>query len=166
MTFLLLLAKIFVFPLIFILVIGVINMLVVLVARPFINVPKFPLIYNIICTLFYVFIYSLWGAYMRSIVLHYSSKLNKWILIILCLLSIFTSMKYMMKEMENEKAKMNAMDLYDSNAHKDIFSQSITVVCMSLSPFVFVSFFVFFFAEGLYQTSYFKLADSIAKLFL
>lgn len=166
MVFILLMAKILVLPLIFIMLIGIINLLLILLARPFAMIPRFPLFYSVFVTVIYAYLYVLWGAYMRALVLNYSSFLNKWILIALSLFSIFIDIKYINNQMESEKIKMNEMDAYDYTIQRDIFSKSITVVCLSLSPFIVLGFITFFFTEGWYETLFFKPAISIAKLFM
>lgn len=164
MTFLLL-AKIFVFPLGFLIVIGLMAILITLIARLFAITPTLILICQIICAVFYSYLYSLWGAYLRSVVLNYSPYLNKWTITFLCIVSIFIFVTYASSVVQSAKERMNEMSLYGSNESKDILSQSTTIVCFSLSPFVFISFIAFSFMEGLYETCYFKYADVFAKSF-
>ena len=167
MAFILLLAKIFVLPLIFILLIGIVNLILILLARPFIlRMAKIPIFYSVLTTVVYIYLYVLWGAYMRALVLNYSTYLNKWIIIALSIASILIDIKYIIQQMVGEKDAMSAMDPYDYTAQADIFSKSITVVCLSLSPFILLGFIIFFFTEGLYNSLFFQPAVTVAKLFM
>lgn len=163
MVFIVLLLKILALPLLFIFAIGLINLPFAAIARLFSATSKISLIYSILVSIIYAYLYALWGAYLRAVVLTYSSS-TKWLLVVLCILSITTSIKYINQEKEVQRAKMNEMSF--GFVDEEALSQAILVICLSLSPFILVSFVTFFFTEGLYETAFFRPALTVARLFL
>ena len=147
-------------------VIGIINTLLSSAARPLASVHSSHIAATFFVKIFYIYLYCLWGAYMRAIVLNYSNFLNSWVVTALCLASILIEMKYINQEASNERSKRNQMEVYDFESQKLLFQKSITVVCLSLSPWILGSFVVFFFTENLYKTAFFKLSASAAKWFM
>ena len=142
MNLLFLLLKIFVLGLPYIFLIGIINMVLVIASRPFANNKALSLPYSIFVTGIYIYLYSLWGAFLRAVVLIYSSDYNKWILIILCIIEIGISITFITRQMNEEKEKMNDARLeavYSADSDfKDAFGKSITVICLSLDSFIFI----------------------------
>jgi hypothetical protein len=169
MTFLILLAKLFVFGLLLFLLIGIINMALAISGRLFSGSRYLSLFYSIVVSIIFVYLYAFWGAYLKSTVTTYSSIYSKkWLLVILCYISIFPWMKFIGKQLKEEKAKMNTAvsQFYNSNANKEAYVQSITVIALSMNIILPISYTMFLFTDKLHDTLFYSWPTFLSKLFL
>lgn len=169
-TLILLLAKVFIFGIPCFLLIGFVNVILTNLSKLFSIQKCLALFYSIIVTIVFIYIYSFWGAYLNSIVEIYSEIYDeKWLLIILCFLSIFPWLKFVNKQLKEERMKMNKMTSYsffpNTSNHED-YMQSITVIAFSMSIFLPVSFIVFLFTDTLHNTLFFSLPHYFSGLLI
>lgn len=169
-TFLLLLAKVFIFGIPYFLLVGFANVILTNLSRLFSIQKILALFYSIIVTLVFIYIYSFWSAYLKSIVVIYSEIYDKkWLLIILCFLSIFPWLKFINKQLQKERMKMNKITSYTffpTTSNHEAYMQSITVIAFSMCIFLPISFIVFLFTDTLYNTLFFSLPQYLSVLFL
>lgn len=165
---LLLLAKIVFFGIAYFLIIGILTVLFANLGRLFTFQKYVALIYSIITSLVYIYLYSFWGAYLKSITDVYSEIYHrKWMLIILCVLSIFPWLKFISKQLQEEKAKMEpSSGFFSYNSAHEVYAQSITVIALSMNVFILISYLVFLFTTNFHNIIFFNLPDLLSRLFI
>ena len=154
-----LLAKVFLFGIFYFLLTGLVNVILANLSRLFLILRGFILIYSIIVTLIYVYIYSFWGAYLKSIVVTYSEIYDKkWLLIVLCFISIYPWLKFTNPQLKEARREMEAMTGFsfllnpshqESTSNQEAYMQSITVIALSMIIILPISFVVFLFTNTL-----------------
>lgn len=169
-TFLVLIAKIFLFALPFILILGLVNMIIGNLGRLFSGKNYLQLFYSIIATLVYIYVYSFWAAYLKAIVVTYSEIYDKkWLLILLCFISMIIPIKYINMQLQEEKAKMDsaAFSSYLSFSSGTIaYILSINVIALSMVIVLPISFVVFLFTNTLHDILFFNIPDFFSRFFL
>ena len=169
-TFLLLIAKVFLFGIPYFLLTGLANVIFVNLGRLFSGQKFLALFYSILVTLVYVYIYSFWAAYLKSIIVTYSDIYDKkWLLIIICFISILPWMKFINKQLQEEKEKMNSMataSVLTFTSGQEAYLQSITVIALSMVFILPISFIVFLFTDTIHETLFFEAPKYLSKLFL
>lgn len=161
------LAKIFVFGIGYFLIIGFLTVILANLGRLFTFQKYVALAYSILMSIIYIFLYSFWGAYLKSLTDVYSEMYRKWILIILCLISIFPWLRFISHQVQEERAKMNSeVGLFLNTAENDTYSQSITVIALSMNYFILISYLVFLFTTNLNNALYFNLPDIFSRFFI
>jgi hypothetical protein len=158
----LLLAKLFFFGVLFFLFLMLINLVFAELGKLFTFQKHVALAYSIIISIIYAYLYSFWGAYLKSITDIYI-KINypKWLLILICICSALPWMKYGGQQSLEEKAKINPNESKEEN-----FAQSITVIALAVNYFIIISYIIFLFTSNLHNILFFNLPDYLAKLFV
>jgi hypothetical protein len=169
-AFLILMAKIFLFALPFIFLMGLVNIVIGNLGRLFSGSNYLQLFYSIIATLAYIYVYSFWAAYLKAIVVTYSEIYQKkWLLILLCFISIIPPIAFINKQLQEEKAKMNKAAIsahFSFSSGTEAYLLSINVIGLSVVIILPISFIVFLFTGSLHDTLFFELPKYLSNLFL
>lgn len=169
-TFLLLIAKIFLFGIPYFLLIGLANVIFVTLGRLFYRHRIIALLYSIVITLVYAYIYSFWAAYLKAIIVTYSEIYDKkWLFILLCFVSILPWVRVINRQLQEEKVKLNSMTIepYLTNSSgQKAYLQSITVIAFSMVIVLPISFIIFLFTDTIHDTIFFELPKYLSNLFL
>jgi hypothetical protein len=164
---LILIAKVLLFGLPYFLFIGLATAIFGNLGRLFSGQKVLQLFYSIIVTFVYIYLYSFWGAYLKSIVISYSEIYNKkWLLVLLCTLSIPIWIVHINKQLQEEKSKMNKLVLMLGVSNKEVFLQSITVTAFNNVIYLPISFIIFQFTDTIHNTLFFEVPKYLSMLFL
>jgi hypothetical protein len=164
MIILILIAKVLLFGFLYFFLMGLAHVIFGTLGRLFSGQNLLQLFYSIVVTLVYIYIYSFWGAYLKSIIVTYSDIYKeKWLLIFLCSISILPWIKFTIKQLNEEQSKMNKLALISG---EEAFLQSITVVSFSMVIALPISFIIFLFTDTLHNTLFFEVPKYLSKLFL
>lgn len=168
--FLILIAKVFLFGFPYIILIGVANVVFTNLARLFSRQKYLSLFYSIVVSIIYAYIFAFWGAYLKAIIVTYSSIYHqKWLIIILCFVSMHTWIIHINKQLQEEKSKMNEMALssfFLNNSGQEAYLHSITVIALSMGIVIPISFIIFLFTDTIYDSLFFEIPMYLSKLFL
>jgi len=106
-TFLILLAKVFLFGIPYMLLIGLVNVILGNLGRIFARHKILGFVYSLIFTVIFIYLYSFGGAFLKSIIVTYSQIYSrKWLLVVLCFISIYPYYKYTHAELYKEGYKL------------------------------------------------------------
>lgn len=163
---LILLIKIFLFGFPYMIILGLMNSITSLLGQIF-RKTVLIWIYIVISNLIFFYLYSFWGAYLNAIVETYSASLtNKWLLILLCIVSILAWLTFINKELKKHMKKNSLKNIELMKYDADYYSSSMNAQSLSMSIFIPISFFVFLITNNLHNILYFSLPKYLANVFV
>jgi hypothetical protein len=179
MSFILLLLKVFLIGQLLSLVIGVVNLIFISKFK-ILNGKAKRWLAAVIVFCLNAYLYCFWGGYLASIISAYSEKYNRWLLIVICIVSIIPIVRIRRRQFAEQMTKWEdfisetepLLDLIEMNEetsrkhYRIYYNQASELFLLCMVLVLPASFVVFLFSESIYKTLFFNYTDYLSRLFL
>lgn len=161
------LAKVFLAGIPFMLIIGVLSTIFVNIGRLFSGQKYIALLYSILFSIIFAYFYAFWGAYLKAVVVIYSEIYDwKWLIILLCFVSIVIWLKGINAQAQSSKTEMLGPQSALLKSGQEIYMESLSSISLAVSLVVLISFLIFLFTQNLHNKIFFGLPAILSSWFV